>query len=205
MMYLTLLKLDRNDIRKHKIVDDYSIHRVVYSLFDNVRDDEEKDHGTKSSGILFANDGGDFHFKKVTILSNRKPLQVIGTIETKIVNPEFLNFKFYRFEILINPTKKNNKTKKIEALRRQDEIKEWFMSKATINGFHVNAESLDIEMLPTVFFEKKNNELTIGVAKIKGFLEVRDKDQFMMAFQNGIGRSKSFGCGLLKVYPIMNK
>ena len=41
-MIASVLHLDRRDIKALRITDPYSLHRVVYSLYDDVRSAEEK-------------------------------------------------------------------------------------------------------------------------------------------------------------------
>lgn len=48
--YISALRLDAHACRQLKITDGYSLHRVVYSLFDDVRSDEQK-QGSVASGI----------------------------------------------------------------------------------------------------------------------------------------------------------
>ena len=57
-LFASVLHLDRRAVRALRITDPYSLHRVVYSLFDDVRSESAKNDGA-SSGILFADQGGD--------------------------------------------------------------------------------------------------------------------------------------------------
>ncbi len=42
MLYASVLHLDRHSIQALKVTDPYSLHRVVYSLFDDVRSEASK-------------------------------------------------------------------------------------------------------------------------------------------------------------------
>ena len=56
-LFASVLRLDRAASHALKITDTYSLHRVVYSLFDDVRSEEEK-HACISSGIQWVDKGG---------------------------------------------------------------------------------------------------------------------------------------------------
>ena len=53
MMIASVLHLTRADVKALKITDTYSLHRVVYSIFDDIRSDSQKTQSV-SSGILYA-------------------------------------------------------------------------------------------------------------------------------------------------------
>ena len=73
----SVLTLSRRDISALKITDPYSIHRVVFSLFEDVRSEADKVAGM-SSGILFADLGGDHESRRILLLSNRPPAAAAG-------------------------------------------------------------------------------------------------------------------------------
>ena len=50
-----------------KVKDAYALHKVVYGLFEDVRTEADKAAG-KSSGILYADKGGDFHTRQILLL-----------------------------------------------------------------------------------------------------------------------------------------
>ncbi len=50
-LYASILSLKRNDIQTLRVTDPYSVHRMVYSLFEDVRSAEQKANHT-GSGIL---------------------------------------------------------------------------------------------------------------------------------------------------------
>ncbi|NOU14960.1 MAG: hypothetical protein HOO92_13515, partial [Methylococcaceae bacterium] len=41
-MHASVLRLSRSDVKALKITDAYSLHRVVYDLFDDVRSEQQK-------------------------------------------------------------------------------------------------------------------------------------------------------------------
>lgn len=202
-MIASALHLSRADVKELKITDAYSLHRVVYDLFDDVRSMEEKQTSV-SSGILYADKGGDFHGRKILMLSNRQPnIPEHGELSIKKIADNFLDYENYRFEVVMNPTKRENQSRKIIALRKREDIADWFITKTPQWGFAVSPEHLEVREIEIKRFEKKKGEQTVtqGQAKLIGRLTVTDKEKFVQSFQNGIGRGRAFGCGLLQVVP----
>ena len=87
-MIASVLHLDRKAIKALRITDLYSLHRVVYSLYDDVRDAEQKS-ASHGSGILFADQGGDFQSRRILMLANRSPAECIdgqfGEVQSKTI------------------------------------------------------------------------------------------------------------------------
>lgn len=203
-MIAIALHLSRADVKALKITDAYSLHRVVYDLFDDVRSMEEKSTSVPS-GILYADKGGDFHGRKILMLSNRQPnIPEHGELSIKKISDSFLGYEHYRFEVVMNPTKRENQSRKIIALKTRETIADWFIEKAAPWGFAVSPEHLEVREIEVKRFEKKKGGQTVtqGQAKLTGRLTVTDKIKFVQSFQNGIGRGKAFGCGLLQIVPL---
>ena len=202
--YASALALSRQDIKILSVKDPYSLHRVVFGLFENVRSESEMESAVPS-GILYADKGGDFHARKILILSNRKPHQTpqFGKIETRTVSSEFLSFDRYAFEVTINPTKRDIITGKILPITGRENILQWFMDRASESwGFSVKKESLELERTAVQTFEKAGHRVTHGSATIKGELSIVDRSRFSESFLKGIGRGRAFGFGLLQIVPI---
>ncbi|MDA3876260.1 MAG: type I-E CRISPR-associated protein Cas6/Cse3/CasE [Halothiobacillus sp.] len=204
--YASVLRLTREDVRVLKIKDAYSLHRVVYGLFDDVRSDEQK-RASVPSGIIFADKGGDFNSRQILILSNRSPHQTpqFGEVETRLIQESFLTHERYALTVVINPSKRDKHTSKIQPIRGREAVAEWFVRRAPESwGFSVNPDHLLIEEVSVQTFEKDGKTITHGSAKIKGELTVTDRDRFVQSFTNGIGRGRTFGFGLLQIVPITN-
>ena len=182
-------------------------------MFDDIRTETEK-KASVSSGILYADKGGDFNGRRILILSNRQPnIPERGELSIKKIPDIFLDYSHYQFEVVVNPTKrdtlKRNEegkkiTGKIIALRSREEIAEWFITKAHSWGFTVSPEHLEIGAVSVKRFEKQKGGQTVtqGQTNVQGRLEVIDKTKFIQSFQQGIGRGRAFGCGLLQIVPI---
>lgn len=205
----SVLHLSRGDIKALRVTDTYSLHRVVYSLFDDVRRDEEKLKGAPS-GFLFADAGGDFHGRKILLLSNRQPKSQTddgyGEVQSKEVAESFLEHEDYSFQVIVNPVQRKSGSGRIIPVRGRAEIADWFFERAANNwGFSVPKESLEVgQTVVDQFKEKHGNLVTIGRTSMQGQLRVTDPARFKMSFKQGIGRSRAFGCGLLQIAPLTN-
>lgn len=111
-LYISALSLDAHAHRQLNITDHYSLHRVVYSLFEDVRSEQQK-HGSVSSGIQWVDKGGDIRGRKILIMADRPPCEPrAGKLETKILSDTFLSYPHYRFSVCLNPTRRNKQTGK---------------------------------------------------------------------------------------------
>jgi CRISPR system Cascade subunit CasE len=202
-MIASILRLGPKDIKMLRITDDYSLHRVVYSLFEDRRSVAEK-NASVPSGFLYADKGGDSKGRLILLLSVREPRKPEhGVLESKVIDDKFLTFDRYRFEVVINPTKRDNKSRKIIALRDREEIAQWFIEKAPASwGFTVHSPTLQVKTLQVKQFVKQNHSVTHGCAVLTGELEVVDRALFVKSFQQGIGRGRAFGFGLLQIAPL---
>lgn len=206
LAYASVLLLSREDVKMLKVKDAYALHKVVYGLFEDVRSEAEKVAG-KSSGILYADKGGDIHTRQILLLSNRKPHQTpqFGRVKTTPIFMGFANHNEYAFEIIINPAKRNNTTGKIVSIRGREEIEQWFIKRANESyGFKVNPMSIQTEQMSVQTFEKSGQAVTHSSATIKGQLIVTDRKFFVNSFTQGLGRGKSFGFGLLQIVPLLS-
>ena len=91
-MIASVLHLDRKAVKALRITDPYSLHRVVYSLYADVRSSEAK-NASQSSGILFADQGGDFAGRRILLLADRAPADCIdgqyGQVQSKPIPGAF--------------------------------------------------------------------------------------------------------------------
>ena len=206
-MIASVLQLSRRDVRLLRITDAYSLHRVVYSLYEDTRLDEDKMAST-SSGILFADQGGDFYSRRVLLLADRYPSECIdgqfGQVTSKLIPSNFLEFQHYRFKIIINPTRRDNSTRKIIPVKGREEITKWFCNRAaTVWGFDAHHENISVDNIEILRFKNKHQQLiTMAQAHLHGLLTINHPDKFQKAFIQGLGRGRAFGCGLLQISPL---
>jgi CRISPR system Cascade subunit CasE len=206
-MIASTLKLNRSAYRAFKITDPYSIHRTVYSLFPKIENTERD--------FLFADKGGNFDERRILILSKRSPLQPeYGTVESKVIPESFLNCDTYGFEIRLNPTKREKNSGKIipvQGTEKQDsylkkkKLLEWFCAKSESWGFSTDHNSLQIQSTDVQIFEKGNKQIIQSSVTFIGKLRVKNRVLFIKSFEEGIGRGKAFGFGLLEIVPLQEQ
>ena len=204
LAYASVLRLSRADMKTLNIKDAYALHKVVYGLFEDIRTNAEK-QTSNSSGIAYADKGGDFNTRHILMLSNRKPHQTpqFGDVETRPIHAGFLTHERYAFEVTINPCKRDKKTGKVVPIRGREAIEQWFKSRAPESwGFSVKPENLQIGQISVQTFEKSGKTITHGSATLKGELTVIDRNRFIQSFTQGIGRGRTFGFGLLQIVPL---
>lgn len=201
-MIATQLTLSHADTIALKITDAYSLHRVVYDLFEDVRSNAEK-CASIPSGIIYVDKGWKANFRKILILSDRFPKSPIyGNLKSQIIPDSFLSHQHYLFEIVINPTKRDSKTGKTVAVVGNEAVGEWFSSKAEQSwGFTIVEDSLRVEKIDVQKFSKSNHQITQSSARLLGELCVVDKEKFIKSFKQGIGRGRAFGFGFLQIVP----
>lgn len=206
--FASVLRLTRKDARVLNIQDAYSLHKIVYRLFDDIRNDAEK-RGSHPSGILFADKGyvltHEGRVRQVLMLSTRLPNNTLsaGQIETRPIPEDFLTFDEYAFTVTINPGKRDHESGKVKPVKGREAIAVWFTERCQKSwGFSVNTDSLSVENLFVQQFEKAGHSVTHGGAVLKGALTVTDPALFEKSFTQGIGRGRAFGFGLLQVVPL---
>lgn len=204
----SVLHLDRQAIKALKITSPYSLHRVVYSLFEDVRSEQEK-QASNSSGLLYAEQGGDYKSRKILLLSNRPPKERVdglyGEVQSKVISDSFLHHTHYRFKVIVNPTKRDSASKKLVPIRGREAVHDWFAERAKSSwGFEVTPDQLQVDSINVLQFKDKNQrDITMAQASVQGTLQVTDQQQFINSFSQGIGRGRAFGCGLLQLVPLL--
>lgn len=202
-MIASLLTLNRTECQTLKVTDAYSVHRVVYSLFPAQKG--------KTRDFLYADKGGDFHGRKILILSKRRPDPFpFGRVESKEIPSAFLDHSVYGFEVRMNPTKRDKPSGKTVSVRGKEPLLSWFCEKApSTYGFEVLKDRqgtllIQVQGIGVQRFEKDETEVVHGEAVFIGKLRVIDRGLFKKAFEEGMGRAKGFGFGLLQLVPLSN-
>lgn len=209
-MIAGVLRLDRAAVKANRVTDTYSLHRVVYSLYEDRRTEADKQQGAPS-GILWCDQGVDLWGNRtVLMLADRTPASQLpdglGMVDTRDIPVEFVQQPRYRFQVAVNPVQRDSKTGRQRPVKGREAINSWFCQRAQASwGFRVTPGSLQVgEVEVLQFGDKKQRPVTLARAHIQGQLEVTDSEQFIRSFCQGIGRGKAFGCGLLQIVPVMD-
>lgn len=207
-MIASVLQLDRQAVKALRITDAYSLHRVVYSLYEDVRDSQAK-QGSESSGILYADQGGDRWGRKILMLADRQPMVAVegrhGEVQSKPIPDNFLEYNQYRFKVIVNPTRRDSACRKLLPVRGREAVGHWFAERSTTSwGFSVATEHLQVDKIEIQQFkDKQQRQVTIAQAHVQGLLRITDHAQFQRSFNQGIGRARAYGCGLLQIVPLI--
>ncbi len=208
-MFAGVLQLDRKAVKALRIHDAYSLHRVVYSLYDDVRDSAAKET-SNPSGILYADKGGDHRARRILMLADRAPDSAVdgeyGEVQSKPIPEGFLQHDQYRFKVIVNPTRRDSASRKLIPMHGRAAIADWFLQRAENSwGFLPIAEQLQIDQIDVLqFTDKQQRRVTIAQAHVQGMLRVHDRAQFQNSFVRGIGRARAYGCGLLEIVPVID-
>ena len=212
MIYLSKLVLDPYSRRvRSDISNIYELHRTIMRAF-------PKDINRKASAVLFRLD-------HVVNRLNPNPLILVQSIvkpewdfleniqyladekiQIKTYQPIIKTGNIYRFKIHANPTRRSSKTKKLIPIVKEEELLEWIAAKGKQNGFLPDLSSILIRKNPLIQLYKKNGDenqcISLAVTAFSGFLKITDPEKFTTGLTKGIGRGRSFGCGLLSIAKI---
>lgn len=210
MIYLSKLPLNYTNRRvQNEISNLYELHRTIMHAF-------PKDQGRQKSSVLFRleqNNPSSSVNLRILVQSKVRPdwsfiesnEQFIANpgIEVKEFNPIIRRNEIYRFTLSVNPTRRNKESSKLIPIFNEDELNSWIVAKGAQYGFEPIFSSLIIKKNPPYVFYKRNGDQTqkinLVITNFSGLLKVVDQEKLLLGLTNGIGRGKSFGCGLLSL------
>jgi len=108
----------------------------------------------------------------------------------------------FQFRLRANPSKRDSKTKKTVGFYHRPDQLAWLERQADRCGFRLL--SADVIPSPNVFGVKKKGAapIRLSTALFQGVLAVSEPESFLSTVQRGLGRGKSYGCGLLSLARI---
>lgn len=209
-MYIHQITVPKGTIFQRKIQGQYSLHKLIYSQFENIRTAAEELNGTKQSGFVWRNIDCKSQDYQMLVYSDR-PIAPTADVEvkTRIMDEHFLQHKHYKFEVMINPTEKvHDPTRKstgkkngtYRALIKVDDIKQWLEKRTKQWGF--DFMFVQVGVVRTHHIQEHKKSLKLVTAEISGVITITDQEKFKKSVLNGIGRGRTFGCGLLQILPI---
>jgi CRISPR system Cascade subunit CasE len=210
-MYISQLILNDRDRKvRHDLSNIHNLHRSIMQAFpDEQREKARADWQVlfrlePDSNVLLVQSELEPDWDKLLKLSPNYllPDKMGRFFCSKPFTPEVSLFpvdRLLRFRLKANPSKRDKETKKTVGLYYQPDQEAWFGRQAAQHGFSV--EGLDI--IPSANLwgtkEKGQSQIKIHTALFQGVLKVQDPVLFVKAVRQGIGKGKSYGCGLLSL------
>ncbi len=179
-MKISKITIDHKSIKKYNLMDDNNIHKLVYKL---AGDDNR---------VLFSSSNNNGSL--ILLIKHKVEINKLDNINIITKNYNIpSNNQYVAFELIANPTQTVTDSNGRQYKTIAKDIEQWFLNKDI--GLDIN--TLEIIKCNAI---KIKNKIKIPVFKYTGKAIVKDSTLLKNAMENGIGRSKSFGCGLLKVW-----
>ena len=182
-MYITKItpRLTRESFKLFS--DSYQIHRTVMSGFPS-------DVGRKDNSILFFIDN-----ESVLIQSQVKPNWTDKPFDSQCKEfvIDFQKGQQLNFKLRANPVVRSNK--KVYPIKEEQKLVEWLQKQGQKHGFSIDFVS--VSKNEVLSFSGKTGEQTHNSVMFSGKLTVENIELFKSSVENGIGRGKAFGLGLL--------
>ena len=187
----------------------YRAHQVVWQFFG--------DHADRDRDFLYRFDlvRGEPFFSALSLRPPRNMAGIWDLRSTPFDLPELEAGMRFPFALRAHPTRSRSlgsaaRGQRFDLIRTHDPKDDtrlgetcamWLHDQAIRHGFRYDPETLRVADCRLATFWRKGRWLTLGMADFAGALTVTDPAAFTTAMVNGIGRGKSFGCGLLLVGP----
>ena len=197
MSILTRIRLNKE--QAYQIPDSYAWHQYLWQAFPD-RPDEER-------SFLFRVDETSINVTVLMLSVHEPTVQPLGFWESKTVGDAFLSHQTYSFDLRVNPTVRDHKTRRRYGIVHEDMLQQWMIRKSELSGFQTDIAELAITAPRKEFFYKqgdgKSSQRGMHISvDFKGVLTVTNREAFIQAFQMGIGSAKAFGFGLLMLQPL---
>jgi CRISPR system Cascade subunit CasE len=207
-MYLSQLILNDRDRKvRHDLSNIHNLHRSIMHAFPDVEilSEEEQKRVRADWQVLFRLEPDSNILLVQSELEpdwGKLPLTYLSQKQCKPFQPEVSQFpidRLLRFRLKANPSKRDKETRKTVGLYSQSDQEAWFRRQAAQHGFGV--EGLDIIPAANLWGtkEKGQPQIKIHTALFQGVLKVQNPALLVTAIQQGIGRGRSYGCGLLSL------
>ena len=204
-MYLSKLELN---LKHPKVQQDLSNAHALHQRIMQGFPDEQRERARADWHILFRHepDSNIVLVQSVTVDPPNWQRLPPGYL-TRIHQPKCLDAMLERlhqdqilqFRLKANPSKRSKVTTKTVALTRKQERLSWLERQATRSGFHlVEADQIPV---PNIYGRKPKSSSSIQIICVlfQGVLQITNVELFRKALQQGIGRGRSYGCGLLSI------
>lgn len=185
-MYISKLTFTKKQFALIKGYDRYILHQYVSNIFDE-------------SCQFWIDDKKEFVDVIVYSTSTSKVNPTECVVKTKEFKKDLSVGLFGKIKCTTNIAKTGkNKNEKIPIVK-SDEVIEWILKNQECWGIKVNQKSILLNDLYTISTKKKFNSWKIVYRDIEFGYEISDSEKFRCMLQNGIGKSKKFGFGLIRL------
>ena len=169
------------------LLESFKLHGIVFRFFNTKEEHKLFRYNSKKNLLYILSENRPKILEIINRLKvNRTDIEIKQYTIEKYTNIE--KHKNYKFNILVNPTYRDSKTRKVLS----NDWGEWIYRKSRENGFEIQ----EIKKIEEMTYIGKNNTPIYGV-EIDGILSVSDVEKFSECMINGIGRSKGYGFGFL--------
>jgi CRISPR system Cascade subunit CasE len=205
-MYLSQLVLNTRQSQVHKELGNaHKFHQRIMQAFP---DEESRDRPRGDWHILFRQEpDSDIVLVQSEIEPDwsKLPDQYLRNHAVKEANftaDQLAANGIFQFRLRANPSKRDTKTKKTVGFSQRPDQLAWLERQADRCGFRLL--TADVVPSPNIFGIKKKGAapIRIATALFQGVLEVTAPEPFVSTVQHGLGRGKSYGCGLLSLARI---
>ena len=174
----------------------YWVHTRIMNLFGDMAPIVE---ARRTANILYRVEPGISRGRVLVQSAVRPIVQDVKVIDLTQVIQHLNDGSTVRFQIKINTVKTVNHNRNgQEHIGRKpipdNEIPEWFYNK-------ISPALSNIEIDSCVSGSERQNKGSLAVASISGTAIVNDMSALSEKILHGVGKAKSFGCGLLSVIP----
>ena len=199
--------------------DVYREHQILWKLFTS-------DVGLKRDFLYRRIDGeGGLNYY---LLSARKAIDKrnIWRIESKVYDPCLREGQVLSFMLRVNPVvtvkSTDGKHQRCDVVMHkktqlgylnmpqserpplqeivQESCREWLDKRAQNNGFQIDGNNFSADGYQQhVSYPRKHKRIVFSSIELNGRLTVVDPQRFLVTLLHGLGKSRSFGCGLLLV------
>jgi CRISPR system Cascade subunit CasE len=109
----------------------------------------------------------------------------------------------FQFRLKANPSKRDKASGKLIGMFHRPDQEVWLTRKGTQSGFEI--ETVDVIPTPNLYGTKAKGTSPIKIFTVlyQGTLQVSDPILFVEAIRQGVGRGRSYGCGLLSIAKLI--
>lgn len=206
MLFLTKVVLDTSNKGYERIIQDcVKMHQFVMSMFPQIHSDTAR----CDANILYVIDEScrdADHSDTLYIQSSVRPywnkedyrIKSMTSCDATSLLDKFKEGQKYNFTVLANPRMHaDRKTGKYIYIRDKENRKRWVANR--LPGCEVS--DIIEENYYKITGEKKDNTVTVVVQRFSGQLQITDAEEFRNTFVNGAGPAKSYGCGMVQLFP----